>query len=215
MKDFYTANGRAKVMIFKADASNQLPSCGELKKDFLAKNVTFYKSRGYYSDVIWALFQFPAYANGVSPSFQEQLEVNRTVYASFDESATINSFAVLKHSDKVLRYADISSKDYERGRQLKLLIDELSYGSLALDNFCNGIKIFQKELEDHSVEGDRSGFDTVEFLQRYCATIDDALVIVRRRLREHCDKFHWGAELTAALGEVPESANASEFKAAA
>ena len=207
MKNFYTANGRAKLMIFKSSASDKLPGKKALKVDFGAQNVTFYKSWGHHSLLIRELLEYPAIARGEELSSQDREDLNNGVYASFDMSASPNIFSMLKYSEIVLLYADITYEDYQTARRLRGAIADLLREKDTLGRFCRSMKVLAQIVTENDLEDDVQGFDSQDFMARYGSFGSRSISMMRHQLGAQCEKFRWVSDSSQLIGGNKASIN--------
>lgn len=207
MKDFYTRNGRAKLMIFRSGAINSLPNKKELKDYFSAQSVIFYKSWGRHSLLIEDLIEYQAIARGETLSDEDRQDVNNGVFAFFDTSATLSSFSVLKYSQKVLLYADVKYTDYQMAKGLTITINELERGKNSINQFCSSMSALAATVTKKGLIDDVLWFDTEDFIGRYGSVGDRSISMMRQQLRTQYEKFRWADDSTSLVGSGEESVN--------
>ena len=216
MNDFYSAGGRVKLIVLRSSAEQQMPSLGKLKKEFGAQEVRIYKSYGHHFSLISDLVHFPFRAQGTDIPGDEWSEVRDGSYIYLDQSAALTLTSVLRHSEKVYKYYDVSYQDYRRADEFVTLLAEIRRGRYAIDSFCSSMKTLQEKLLINGIRDDIEAFDQIEFNAQFSTVGDRAVEQVRAALLIQYERLVWKAISPVEVKGVSGSANDEErFREAA
>ena len=216
MNDFYDANGRVKLIVLRNDAEKSMPSLGKLKKEFGAREVRIYKTLGRHYRLISDLVRFLFCAQGTETASDEVSQVLEGRYIYLDSSATLTLASVLRYSERVYKYYDVSYKDYRRADEFVTLLAEIRRGRYSIDSFGNSMKTLQDKLLVNGIQDDIEVFDQHRFNAEFATVGARAVEQVRAALLVQYERLIWKAVSPLHVQAESGSANdEEEFREAA
>lgn len=216
MNEFYDANGRVKLIVLRNDAEKSMPSLGMLKKEFGAREVKIYKTLGRHYRLISDLVRFLFCAQGTEGASDEVSQVLEGRYIYLDSSATLTLASVLRYSEKVYKYYDVSYKDYRRADEFVTLLAEIRRGRYTIDSFGNSMKTLQDKLLVNGIRDDIEVFDQNRFKKEFATVGARAVEQVRAALLIQHERLIWKAVSPLQVQAESSSANDEEdFREAA